>query len=255
MNEVVQFGSKEFKPSDLFSAKAPTDSEVALFCHTLKTLIQSRVKILDAFQLMTKSTEHPWLLSILYYANEKLREGSCITDSIASGFKEMISLRIEQINARESQPGNWREFEPGEWAIPDFFGELSDLISMIEVGEETGELDTALGHVRDMRLGKGGYGEMTWGQDIAILNRSIAMMYVAGLPLRTIVRILQTMPLLQSLRSELEIVADSIAECDSLAEGFAKTNGRLADPIYLGLIEAGERAGSVSAVFDGMRIE
>ena len=58
-----------------------------------------------------------------------------------------------------------------------------------------------------------------------------------------------------SLRGELEIVSDVIFDCDFLSEAFVKTNGRLADPFYIGLIEAGEKAGAVWAVFDGMHIE
>lgn len=255
MTDVIKFGVKEFKVSDVFSSPAPTCSQMASFCSTLKMLVESGVNILDALAVMTKSVEHPWLLAILYFAHEKLREGETITSSIAFGFQDLISLRIEEIKARKSRPEDWRTFEPGEWAIPDFFGECADLLSMIDVGEETGSLHIALGYVRDINLGKGGYGEKTWGKDIAMLNRALAVMFDAGIPLHGIARILLGLPSLNSLRDELKIVSEVINDCDYLSKAFAKTKGRLADPRYLGLIEAGERAGAVWAVFDEMHIE
>ena len=123
---------------------------------------------------------------------------------------------------------------------------------MVDVGEETGELDTALDHVRRIYLGEGGFGEQTWGRDIAILNRAMAILFVAGLPHRTIARVLCRLPALHSLRGELEIFAQEIDDDAMPSEAFAKTNGRLADPVYVGLIEVGENAGAIWAVFDGM---
>ena len=253
--DVIQFGEKEFSVSDVFSSPAPTCSEMASFCHMLKMLVESRIKLLEILTLTTKSVEHPWLLAILYFAHEKVRAGETMTDSIGIGFQELIAKRIEEINARKTRPEDWRSFEPGEWAVPDFFGEFADLLSMIEVGEETGSLDTTLGYVRDINLGKAGFGEKTWGKDIAMLNRSLAVMFVAGLPLHAIARILLALPSLRSLRGELKVVSNVIFDCDYLSEAFAKTDGRLADPLYLGLIEAGEKAGAVWTVFDGMHIE
>ena len=251
----IRFGSKELSASDVFSAKPPSNTEMVAFCHTLKLLIGSRVVFLDALKITAKSVEHPWLLIALYFADQKMRAGETMTESIAKGFQELIELRIEEISARQTKPGNWREFEQGQWAIPDFFGELEDLLSMIDVGEESGELDTALQHVADINLGRGGYGERTWGKDIGFLNRAMAVMYVAGLPPNAIVRILNGLPSLKSLRSELNIVAESIVDCQNLSQAFAKTDGRLAEPRYLGLIEAGEEAGAVWKVFDGMDID
>ena len=250
----IRLGSKKFNFAEVFSAKPPSKSEMVTFCHTLKLLIESGVNILDALAIMTKSVEHPWLLAALYFGDQKTREGETLTESIAKGFQELIELRVEEICARESKPGNWREFEQGQWAIPDFFGQLADLLSMIDVGEETGEVHTALQHVADINLDKGGYGERTWGEDIAFLNRAMAIMYVAGLPPHAIVRVLRGLPSLKSLRSELEIVAASIDDSQSLSHAFAKTNGRLADPVYVGLIEAGEEACAVWKVFGGMSI-
>lgn len=255
MTTSIQFGSKKFNVSDVFSATPPSNSQMATFCQTLKLLVESGISMLDAFKVMTKSVEHPWLLAALFFADDKMRRGETLTNSIANGFQELIELRIEQIGSSESRPGNWRDFEPGQWAIPDFFAHLADLLSMIDVGEETGELDTALGHVRDINLGRGGYGEQTWGRDIAVLNRAMAMMFVAGLPTHAIARVLSGLPSLKSLRSELKIVTESLEDRHTLSQAFAKTNGRLADPFYLGLIEAGEKAGAVWGVFDGMPID
>jgi len=78
------------------------------------------------------------------------------------------------------------------------------------------------------------------------------MLFVAGLPHRAIARVLCGLPALRSLRSELEIFARAIDDDATVSEAFAETNGRLADPIYVGLIEVGEKAGAVWAVFDGM---
>lgn len=255
MNETIKFGAKEIELSEVFSAGPPTGDEMAAFCNSLKMLVESHVKILEALRLLSKSTEHPWLISILYFTHDGLREGNTITGSISVGFKKLIKFRLEELNARETQPGNWREIKCGQWAIPDFFGYFANLLSMIDVGEETGSLDTALENARDMYLGKGGYGEKTWGKDIAILNRTLAIMFVAGIPLHGIARILNGLPALHNLQPELEIVSDTINDCDYLSEAFAKTNGRLSDPVYLGLIEAGEKAGAVWSVFDGMSTE
>ena len=255
MTNSAQFGFKEFNVSDVFSVTRPTKIEMAAFCHNLSLLVGSGVKMLGVFQLMTKSVKHPWLLAALYFADEKMRRGETLTNSIACGFRELIELRIEEVSARESMPDNWREFEQGQWAIPDFFTELADLLSMIDVGEESGSLDIALEHVRDINLGRGGYGEQTWGKDIALLNRAMAVMCVAGLPPHAVVRVLCGLPSLKSLRSELKIVTESIDEFQSFAHAFAKTNGRLAEPVYLGLLEAGEEAGAVWKVFDGMKLE
>ena len=255
MNDIISFGAREIELSDIFSAGPPTGDEMAAFCNSLKMMIESHVNILESLQLMTKSTEHPWLISILYFTHDGLCEGNTITGSISIGFKKLIKFRMEELNSRETQPGNWREIRRGQWAVPDFFGYFADLLSMIDVGEETGSLDTALENARDMYLGKGGYGEKTWGRDIAILNRTLAIMFVAGLPLHSIARVFNGLPALQDLQPELEIVADTINDCDYLFEAFAQTNGRLSDPVYLGLIEAGEKAGAVWSVFDGMSTE
>ena len=252
MNDTIRFGKKEIELSEVFSAKAPSQDEMAVFCNSLKMLVESHVNILEALHLMSKSTEHPWLISILYFTHEGMRAGNTITASIASGFKKLIKFRMQELSARESRLGNWREIRRGQWAIPDFFGYFATLLSMIDVGEETGSLDIAMENARDMYLGKGGYGEKTWGKDIAVLNRVLAIMFVAGLPLYAIARVLNGLPALHGLQSELEIVSDVINDCEYLSEAFAQTKGRLSNPVYLGLIEAGEKAGAVWSVFDGM---
>lgn len=247
----IEIGNKELEVGEIFSATEPTPGQMAAFCNTLKLLIESRVPILEAIVLTSKTVEHPWLLATLSFIQHRIREGETITDSVGNGFSQLIESRVSELETRGKFPESWRDVHRGEWAIPDFMGYFSLFISMVEVGEETGELDTALVHIRQMYQHEKGFGERTWGREIAILNRALAMMFSAGLPPRAIGRILYDLPALYELRPELKIVLDELDNDAELSRAFAKTDGKLADPVYVGLIEVGEKTGLISwSVFE-----
>jgi len=110
MNGVIKLGGKEVEISEIFSTPEPTAEEMATFCNTLKLLIASRVLILSAFKLTAKTTSHPWLIAVLYFADKKIREGEDLTDSIASGLKELIQIRIEEVKNRGNCTPVWITF-------------------------------------------------------------------------------------------------------------------------------------------------
>ena len=240
----TQIGDKTFRSSELFSAGYPTSEQMTTFCSTLGPLIENGVPLLKALSLTAVSSQHPWLRVILAGAACKIREGGMIVDGVVWSLIQMYTHRLAELNSKQAPSSDWRSNPSAEFSIPDFFGFFNDLVSLVCVGEETGELDTVLNeHLIAVYGGEDGYGKKTWGHDFSIMCRSLEVLSNAGLPSYAIARVLNELPSLIPLRDELVVFQQKIEEEDSLADAFRKSGTRLSNSQFCGLVAASEEMG------------
>lgn len=239
----IQIGEKRFQTSEIFSAQNPTAGEMANFSSTFGLMMESGLPLLKAMELTAGSTSHPWLLAILASAKSKTEEGETLTGGMAFGLNQMISHRLAELSAKQ-EPGDYRNISSCQWSIPDFFGFFNDLLSLLDVGQESGSLQIALGkHVGPVYQNQDGYGKATWGHEFSIMCRSLELLAEGGVPNYDIARVLNELPSLIPLRPELEIFRQYIDKGETLADAFRKSGGMISDPHFCGLIEAGEETG------------
>ena len=240
MKSTFRIGSKTVTAAEVFSASEPTHQEMAMFCDMLGSLIVNRVVLLKSILATSTTVSHPWLLYILARMNEKIREGSGMTGSIVKGLQELVVQRASELARTEIENRDWN---PGmSWCIPDFFGFFGDLIALVNAGEESGETDTALFRVRDINLAEGRIGRGAWTRNVGLFLSVVELMHCAGIP---IVDCLKKARVASSLQSEIDIVISEIESEVTLAEALAKTNGQLANPVLINIIEASESRGEL----------
>ena len=245
MKSSFRIGAKAVTAADIFSTSQPTHQEMAASCNTLGLLISNGTPILKSIAATSKTVTHPWLLYILACTDEKLREGHAMTASVVQGLQELVSQRAAELAEMEIENRDWNP--EVSWCIPDLFGFFGDLIALLNAGEESGELDTALFRARDINLAEGQVGPYhdLFSRDVGLLLSVLELMHCAGIPLQAC---LEKARVASSLRSEIDIAIGEIKNDATLSQALTKTNGQLAHPVLIALLEAGESRGDLEAV-------
>ncbi|MCC6123932.1 MAG: type II secretion system F family protein [Pirellulales bacterium] len=149
---------------DLWCLKMPIFGQlvekniVARSMRTLGTLVASGVPILEALQITKETSGNAVFEGLFAKVNEAIREGESIAKPMKENSKPPFSLVAL---------GFWSFFIPGVGALlymTRMNKRIVDdmVVNMIDVGEETGELDTMLYKVAD-----------TYDEEVAVLTESL----------------------------------------------------------------------------------
>jgi type IV pilus assembly protein PilC len=149
---------------DLFTLKMPIFGQlveknlVARSCRTLGTLLGAGVPILEGLNITKETTGNRMFEKMFSYVSDRIRDG----ESIAAPMKESAVPPFHPVAMFF-----WTLFVPGIGALL-YMGKykkpiLDDLVvNMVDVGEESGELDTMLYKVAD-----------TYDEEVAVLTESL----------------------------------------------------------------------------------
>lgn len=150
---------------DLFAIKVPIFGQivekniVARSTRTLGTLVASGVPILEALNI-TRETSGNAMFEYMYTKiHEAIREG----ESIARPMREYSRPKFNLVAA-----GFWTAFVAGPIGLLIYFTRMNSrivddlVVNMVDVGEETGELDTMLYKVAD-----------NYDEEVAVLTESL----------------------------------------------------------------------------------
>ena len=149
---------------DLFTLKMPIFGQlveknlVARSCRTLGTLLGAGVPILEGLNITRETTGNKMFEKMFIHVSERIRDG----ESIAAPMKEAAVPPFHPVAMFF-----WTLFVPGIGALL-YMGKynkpvLDDLVvNMVDVGEESGELDTMLYKVAD-----------TYDEEVAVLTESL----------------------------------------------------------------------------------
>lgn len=149
---------------DLFTLKMPIFGQlveknlVARSCRTLGTLLGAGVPILEGLNITKETTGNKMFEKMFSHVSDRIRDG----ESIAAPMKEAAVPPFHPVAMFF-----WTLFVPGIGALL-YMGKykkpiLDDLVvNMVDVGEESGELDTMLYKVAD-----------TYDEEVAVLTESL----------------------------------------------------------------------------------
>ncbi len=149
---------------DLFTLKMPIFGQlveknlVARSCRTLGTLLGAGVPILEGLNITKETTGNKMFEKMFSHVSDRIRDG----ESIAAPMKESAVPPFHPVAMFF-----WTLFVPGIGALL-YMGKykkpiLDDLVvNMVDVGEESGELDTMLYKVAD-----------TYDEEVAVLTESL----------------------------------------------------------------------------------
>ncbi len=160
---------KKFKPGrvgwDMFTLKMPIfgalveKNILARTTRTLGTLVTSGVPILEALNITRETSGNAVFENMFSKISESIREG----ESIAKPMKEYSKMKFHPMAAVF-----WFIFVGGPIGLLMYMGKMNsrvvdDLtVNMVDVGEETGELDTMLYKVAD-----------TYDEEVAVITESL----------------------------------------------------------------------------------
>ena len=141
------------------------------------------------------------------------------------------------------------------WVIPNFLGFLSVDLNLIDVGEETGELDTCLQKLSrrySKNLPDGMFGLKPWNAEINEFLSSLATLQNAGLPILRSLKILGAQSSLSELANEIAVICEHIESGSTLSEAVEFVGGQIAHPMILALLRAGEASGALEVVLSSI---
>jgi hypothetical protein len=254
---------------DILQASEPTDLEMSQFCGMLGLLVASGVPILEATRLTGETVRHPWLIMAMKSIDERVREG----DAIASGLKAAIEeftwerfvylvqeAKIPAPNCEETPKlgGAYRvrkierTMSVSDLIIPDMLRYFRKFLNMVDMGEETGELDTVLYQLRDYHFerasGKREPSPAAWSSEVRELLKELGHYQCAGLPILRSLRLIADSGRHHLLRAEVDHVCERIEGGDTLSEALANCGGQLSAPVLVAMIRAGEMSGALEVV-------
>lgn len=256
--------------ADILQATEPSDHEMAQMCNVLGILVSSGVPILEATRLTAETVTHPWLVMAIASMDIRVREG----DSLAGGLKWSIEEFIWNRFAALAQEANIPERKPSErpakcgdfriekiertmsvsdLIIPDMLRYFRHFLHVVDMGEETGELDTVLFRLRDHYLNhstKQDTGKYPWSEEVSSLIRDFSHFQSAGLPILRSLRIMADSGHHHSLRVEIERICESIEAGCTLSEAMEECGGQLAGQVLVALIRAGEMSGALDVILE-----
>ena len=162
--KIVRMNSYGAMGWDLFTLKMPIFGQlveknlVARSCRTLGTLLGAGVPILEGLNITKETTGNRMFEKMFSHVSDRIRDG----EAIAAPLKDAA---VPPYNAVAGM--FWAIFVPGIGALL-YMGKakksvLDDLVvNMVDVGEESGELDTMLYKVAD-----------TYDEEVAVLTESL----------------------------------------------------------------------------------
>ncbi len=162
--KIVRMNSYGAMGWDLFTLKMPIFGQlveknlVARSCRTLGTLLGAGVPILEGLNITKETTGNRMFEKMFSHVSDRIREG----EAIAAPMKEAAVPPYNVVAGMF-----WAIFVPGVGALL-YMGKakksvLDDLVvNMVDVGEESGELDTMLYKVAD-----------TYDEEVAVLTESL----------------------------------------------------------------------------------
>ena len=84
--------------------------------------------------------------------------------------------------------------------------------------------------------------EEVWGKDVALFFSAVEMLHCAGVPIRICIE--QTKEY-SRLCDEIEVVLSELDSGATLAQALSRTNGKLANPKLVEIVDQGERTGQL----------
>lgn len=294
MARFFEIGSSRVSLDEVCRREAPSNEEMAKFCHLLGLQISNGVPVLPSLALTATAVPHPWLVMVTSLAFNGVREGDSIAGSIQSGIKTLVKERITLLHSRlleispQGKPDVGRQssnggssqsgivFKLGEdmpslyanlskhagktappvrfncrdWLLPDFVGHFELFVHMIDLGEETGELDMSLFSLRDYYSTRAVGVERFYpcDENLRVFLSGFSMLVGAGLPLLRSLRILMDSSIHNGMYDEIAGVCERIESGSTLSEAFEGSNGVFHDPILVGLIRSGEVSGALDVI-------
>ena len=234
-----EIGLKTVHIDEIFSTERPSREEMADFCTKIHDDIFKHKGILDCLRAVSNDIEHPWLLYLLSSFEYELSSGNHLTGAMVCGLKRLIAIKAATLTELESNESNLKQSQ--SWHIPDFFGFFHELIILINAGENAGEVDTALDRVRDANVNGGAIRphEDVWGKDVALFFSAVEMMHTAGIPIRNSIELTKEY---SRLSDEIDVVLSELDSGATLAQALSRTNGKLANPKLVEIVDQGEQA-------------
>ena len=162
--KIVRMNNSGAMGWDLFTLKMPVFGQlveknlVARCCRTLGTLLGAGVPILEGLNITKETTGNKMFEKMFSHVSDRIRDGEAIAqpmkDSAVPGYNLVAAMF-------------WTIFVPGLGALLYMTKAkkpiLDDLVvNMVDVGEESGELDTMLYKVAD-----------TYDEEVAVLTESL----------------------------------------------------------------------------------
>jgi type II secretory pathway component PulF len=190
--------------------------ELGIFSWTWGELISSGVPILEGIAICAEIFPHPRIRWMCAQAYQLIREGE----------------GLEQC-----------------WNVPPGKGGIDPLfISMVSVGEESGEMDECLRRYAAMALKNEPLPLAVWlgrSPELILFTTALSERQAAGLPLLRSLQEIGQLPSMAGVADRIRLLTEQVEGGDSLSEVMKTLNGSKlqVDPVYRAMINAGEVGG------------
>lgn len=238
---------KNWVRRDVVCASLPPDrNELVQAWFLLANLVKTACPVLESLKICGEMSTHPWMIMLFSIAHEEFRDGHALSSGIRDGIKRFHRERSEALKNNMIANENAHFF-------PNFLAFINFDLQLIEIGEETGELDKVLDELTLLYIDSGEY-VSTLSPALNEFINKFTLLIKSGLPVLRSLKMLVSQEKNYNLKNELNHISKEIEDGATISEAIEKIGGTLAVPLVLGFIKAGETSGNLEIMLEALSV-